>query len=74
MLFNLLLANRTILLCFLLLFLVAFNNFFRSPVDNENARLRLALAIPTGVLITVANDAIEMLPLLADKTIKDSSN
>ena len=42
-----------------------------SPVDNENARLRLALAIPTGISITVANDAIEMLPLVADKTIKD---
>ena len=54
MLFNLLLANITILLCFFLLFLVVFNNFFTSPVDDQNARLRLALAIPTGVLITVA--------------------
>ena len=53
--------------------LVIFNNFFTSPVDNENVRLRLALAIPTGVPITVANDAIEMLPLVADKTIKDLS-
>ena len=43
---------------------------FTSPVNNENARLRLALAIPTGVTITVANDAIEILPLLADKTSK----
>ena len=42
-------------------------------VDNENARLRLALAIPTGVPITVANDAIETLPLVADKTIKNLS-
>ena len=38
-LFNLLLANITILLCFFFLFLVAFNNFFTSPVHNENARL-----------------------------------
>ena len=53
--------------------LVIFNNFFTSPVDNENVRLKLALAIPTGVPITVANDAIEMLPLVADKTIKDLS-
>ena len=45
-------------------------NFFTSSVDNENLRLRLALAIPTGIPITVANDAIEMLPLVADKTIK----
>ena len=57
-----LVANITILLCFFLLFLVVCNNFFTSPVDNENARLRLALAIPTGVPITVANDAIEMVP------------
>ena len=35
--------------------------------------LRLALAIPTGVPITIANDAIEILLLVADKTIKDLS-
>ena len=52
-------------------FLVVFNNFFTSPVDKKNVRLRLALVIPTGVPITVANDAIEMLPVVADKTIKD---
>ena len=40
-------------------------------VDTENTRLKLALFIPTGAPITVANDAIEMLPLVADKTIKD---
>ena len=51
----------------------SFNNFFTSPIDNENARLKLALAIPTGFQITVANDAIEMLPLVADKTIKGLS-
>ena len=68
--FNLLPANTTILLCFFFLFHV-FNNFFTIPVEVENVRLRLALAIPTGVPITVANDAIEMLPLAADKTIKD---
>ena len=55
------------------LILVIFNNFFTSPVGNANARLRPALPIPTGVPITVANDAIEMLPLAADKTIKDLS-
>ena len=51
-------------------FLVVFNNFFTSPVDKKNVRLRLALAIPTGVPITAANNAIEMLPVVADKTIK----
>ena len=59
----------------MLLLLVScfFDVFSASPVDNENARLRLVLAIPTGVPITVANYAIEMLPLVADKTIKDLS-
>ena len=73
--FNLLLANITIILCFFFEFLAVFNNFFTSPADNENVRLRLRLelSIPTGVPITAANDAIEMLPLVADKTIKDLS-
>ena len=52
---------------------VVFNNFFTILVDIENARLKLALAIHTGASITVADDAIEMLPLVADKTIKDLS-
>ena len=39
--------------------IVIFNNFFTSP---------------TGVPITVANDAIEILPPVADKTIKDYQN
>ena len=43
------------------------------PVDIENGRLKLALAIPTGAPITVVNDPIKMLPLVADKTIKDLS-
>ena len=55
------------------LFLVVFKNYFTDPVDNETVRLRLALAIPTGTPITVANDAIKMLPLAADETIKDLS-
>ena len=58
---------------FLFLVSCCFNNFFKSPVENENVRLRLALAIPTGVPITFAKDAIAMLPLVADKTIKDLS-
>ena len=58
---------------FFFLFLVAFNNAFTSPVQNENARLRYALVIPIGTPITVANDAIETPPLVTDKTIKDLS-
>ena len=69
--FNLLLANITILLCFFFLLLVVFNNFFTSPVDKENGRL--ALAIATGVPINVANYAIGMQPLVADKRAKDLS-
>ena len=70
---TMLLASITILLCFFFLFRVAFNNFFTSPVHNENVRLRFALAIPTGIPMTVANDALETLPLVTDKTIKDLS-
>ena len=43
------------------------------PVEIENARLKLALTIPTGAPITVANDAIEMLPVVTDKTINEYS-
>ena len=41
------------------------------PVEIENARLKLALTIHTGAPMTVANDAIEMLPVVTDKTIND---
>ena len=34
---------------------------------------KLALTIPTGAPITVANDAIEMLPVGANKTTNDLS-
>ena len=72
--FNVLPAGIAILLYFLFLHLVVFNSFFPIPVKIENARLKLALAIPTGAPITVANDAIEMLPVVTDKTINDISN
>ena len=49
------------------------NSFFIIPVEIENARLKLALVVPTGAPITVANDAIEMLPAVTDKTINDLS-
>ena len=58
---------------FFFLFLVAFNSFFMIPLEIENTRLKLALTNPTGAPITVANDAIEMLPVLTDKTINDLS-
>ena len=68
MIFNLLLANITILLCFFL-YLVLFNSFLTIPVEIENAILKLALTIPTGAPITYANDAMEMLPVVTDQTM-----
>ena len=61
---------------FFFLFRVVFKHFSTISVAIENARLKLTLktkVIPTGAPITVANDAIEMPPLVADKTIKDLS-
>ena len=55
------------------LFVVGFNNFFTIPVVVKNEKLKLALAIPTVAPMTVANDAIDIPPILADKTIKDLS-
>ena len=72
-LFNLLLANITILLCFFFLFHVVLNSFFTIPVKIGNERLKLALVIPTGAPITVANDAMVKLPVVTDKTINDLS-
>ena len=74
MLVNLFLANVTLLLWFFFLFLVVFNSRFAISVETENARLKLSLAIPTGASITVANDPVEMLPVVTGKTINDSSN
>ena len=60
-------------MCFFFLFLVVFNSFFTIPIKIGNARLNLALAIPTGATVTVANDTIETLPVVTDKTINDLS-
>ena len=54
---------------FFFLFRVVFNNFFTILLDIENARLKLALATPTGTPMAVPSDAIEMLPLVPDKAI-----
>ena len=66
MLFNLVQTNTIIFLCFFFYFLL-----FLIPVKIENARLKLALTIPTGAPITVGNDAMEMLPVVTDKTTND---
>ena len=65
MLFNLLLADIIILLCFFLLFRVVFNNFFIIPVYIEYAKTKTCTCITTSAPIIAANDAIEMLPLVA---------
>ena len=74
MLFNLLLANITILLCFFFLSLVVFNSFLIISLEIENARLKLELTIPTGAPITVANDAIEMLPVVTCQNNQNKQN
>ena len=73
MLFNLLLANITILLCFFFLFLIAFKNPFTNPDVTENLQLQLAPIIPAGTPILVANDATEILPDNIDEIFNDLS-
>ena len=55
------------------LFLVVFNSFFFIAVEIKNARLKPALAIPTGAAMTVPNDAIEMLPVVTNEAVSDLS-
>ena len=47
------------------------NNFLTIPVEIENSGLKLALAIPTGASITVANDPIDTMPLIVDEKFID---
>ena len=54
MLFNLSLANITILLCVFFFFLATFNNFFTIPVVRENMTFKEASARPTGIPTTFA--------------------
>ena len=74
MLFNLLLASITVLLYFLFLFLIVFKNVFTNPDVIENVKPQFAPIIPAGAPITVANDAIEILPGNIDKRFDDLSN
>ena len=43
------------------------------PVEIKNERLKLALIIPIGAPMAVANYAIEMPPVVTDKAINDLS-
>ena len=71
MLFSLLLASITVLLCFFFLFLVVFKSFFINPVAIENVRPHFAPNIPGGAPTRVANDVIEILLAITDKKIDD---
>ena len=73
MLFELLLANITILLCFFYLFCVIFNVSYNSCNYWKCKTKTLALAIPSGATITGANDAIDIPLFAADKKNKDLS-
>ena len=51
--------------CRLMLFVFSPHYYFYATKQKKTA-----LAIPAVISIAVANDAIEILPLIADKTIK----
>ena len=55
------------------LFLIDFENAFTNPDVIENVRPQLAPIIPAGAPITLANDAIQILPDNIDKTFNDLS-
>ena len=61
------------LLCFFFLFVIVFKNLFINPDEIEHAKLQLAPIIPAGAPITLANDAIEMLPDNIDQIFNDLS-
>ena len=46
------------------------NSFFIIPVANENARVKIALAIPVGAPVTLAKGIIDTPLLVAGKSIK----
>ena len=60
-------------MCFFFLFLIVFKNFFTNPDVIENVKPQLAPIIPAGAPITLANDAIEILPDNIGKIFNDLS-
>ena len=54
-----------------LFFLVIFNNFITISVVREKIKVKLALAIPTGVPIILVNEQIDTPPVAALKIIKN---
>ena len=51
------------------MFLFILSNYFFILVVKENIKLKLALAISTGALVTLAKEIIDTPPLVADTTI-----
>ena len=72
-LFYLLLPNVTNSLCLFFLFRFVFNNVFTIFAVIENEKLKLALSIPIGAPVTVANDAIDIPLLVEENTCKGFS-
>ena len=70
MLMTLLLANKRILSYFFLLFPVMVINFLIIPIVKEKIKVKLVLAIPTGLPTTLLNEIIDTRPVVAFKTIK----
>ena len=58
---------------FFFVFFIVFKNLFANPDVIENVKLQLAPFIPAGAQMTVANDAIEILPHNIDKTFNELS-
>ena len=52
---------------------MVFKNLFTNPDVIENVKLKLAPIIPAGAPITLANDAIEILPDNINKTFNELS-
>ena len=69
MLSSLLLSNIRILSRSFFLFLVMLSNFLIIPVVKEKIKVKLALAIPTGVPATLADEMTQTPLLVALKTI-----
>ena len=61
-----------ILLCFIFLFLVIFNNFFTIPVVTVNINVNDDPAIPTGMPTIVASETILSVPNDADNPINQN--
>ena len=68
MLSKLLLVTKTTLLCFFFFSLHYFQSFLAVPVLIKNTKLGIVLVIPTGEPVTVADDAIETLSPVSDRT------